>query len=432
MYGNKTSRSGYCIHARDPELRRKTLRTTAIRIAFVGTILALSCWLQAQTFTVLHAFNGPPSDGANPFAPLISDGAGNFYGAAETGGASCCGTIFRLNKSGEKTLYNFTGGADGGFPGAGLIRDAAGNLYGTTQHGERSGVGTIFKLSPTGQLTTLYQFTGGSDGGYPLASLIRDAAGNFYGTASSGGDLSCNQGIGCGVVFKLDTTGKETVLYSFNAIGGGQFPVAGLIRDAAGNLYGTTPSGGDTTCNSPFGCGVVFRLDANGKETVLHKFAGGTADGSFPESGLIRDAHGNLYGTTSEGGGAGCFGAGCGIVYSMNKNVETILYRFTGSGGDGSYPDAKLYLDAAGNFYGTTEFGGDTSCNSPFGCGTVFKLDSTGQETVIHIFNRFTDGGAPIAPLIADRAGNLYGTTLNWGPSNCNQYGCGTVFKIAP
>src|SRR5207248_5216092 len=105
---------------------------------------------------------------------------------------------------------------------------------------------------------------------------------------SSGGNLSCNFGAGCGVVFKVDTTGKETVLYSFNAIGGGQFPVGSLTRDSAGNLYGTTPTGGDTNCNSPFGCGVVFRLDASGRETVLHKFAGGATDGSFPEAGLIR------------------------------------------------------------------------------------------------------------------------------------------------
>ena len=278
-------------------------------------MFALACCAEAQTFTVLHAFNGPPADGATPFSGLIADSADNLYGTAESGGASCCGTIFRLNKNGEQTLYNFTGKADEGFPGGGLVRDASGNLYGTTQQGERSGTGTIFKLSPSRRLTTLYRFTGGRDGSGPEGTLIRDAAGNLYGTALQGGDLSCNEGYGCGVVFKLDTTGKQTVLFRFNAIGGGQYPVASLVRDAAGNLFGTTPTGGDTSCNSPFGCGVVFKLDTNGKETVLHKFTGKAGDGAFPEAGLVADAHGNLYGTTAEGGGTyASFIAACEAV----------------------------------------------------------------------------------------------------------------------
>src|SRR5437764_2772631 len=205
-----------------------------LSIAAILLVAGASLLAQAQTFTVLHTFNGPPADGANPFAGLVLDSAGNLYGTAEAGGASCCGAIFKLSASGQETvLYDFTGGADQGFPGGGLLRDAAGNFYGTTQHGLRSGAGSVFKLTAAGKLTTLYQFTGGVDGGYPLGTLIRDSAGNLYGTASSGGNLSCNFGAGCGVVFKVDTTGKETVLYSFNAIGGGQFPVGSLIRDSA-------------------------------------------------------------------------------------------------------------------------------------------------------------------------------------------------------
>jgi len=407
------------------------VRPLSVR-ALLGTLIfAISLWAHGQTFTVLHAFNGPPSDGANPFAGLTFDSSGNLYGAAEAGGASCCGAIFKLTKTGQETvLYNFTGGADQGFPAGGLVRDSAGNFYGTTQHGLRSGAGSVYEVTPTGQVTTLHSFTGGTDGGYPLATLIRDSSGNLCGTASSGGNLSCNSGAGCGVVFKVDSAGNETVLYSFNAIGGGQFPVGSLVRDSAGNLYGTTPTGGDTSCNAPFGCGVVFRVDPTGKETVLHKFSGGT-DGSFPEAGLIRDAQGNLYGTTAEGGGSGCLGIGCGTIFKVNRSVETVLYRFSGSPADGSYPNANLLRDSAGNLYGTTRYGGNTAC-APLGCGMVFKVDSTGKESVLHFFAQTTDGGAPLSPVIRDAAGNLYGTTSNWGPTTCNQYGCGTVFKVGP
>jgi len=399
-------------------------------VRLYGIILFALCPLAlAQNFTVIHAFSGPPSDGANPFAGLTFDGAA-LYGTTETGGGSCCGTIFKLTGNGlETVLYNFTGGADQGFPAGTLIRDAAGNLYGTAQHGERSGAGSVFQVTPSGQLTTLYQFTNGTDGGYPLSGLIRDENGNLYGTASSGGVLSCNGGGGCGVVFKVDPAGKENVLYAFDAIAGGQFPASSLVHDGAGNLYGTTPTGGNTACNAPYGCGVVFMLSPTGKETVLHTFAGGS-DGAFPEAGLTLDSRGGAYGTTVEGGGTGCLGIGCGIVFRINRSGFSIVYRFRGSP-DGAYPDANVVTDPTGNVYGTTEYGGSTEC-APLGCGTVFKLDGTGKESVLHTFHMATDGGAPLDPLVRDRAGNLYGTTSNWGPSTCNQYGCGTVFRLTP
>ncbi len=190
----------------------------------------------------------------------------------------------------ETVLHRFTGGADGSFPPAGLVRDTAGNLYDTTEGGGTHGDGTVFKLDTTGKETVLHSFTGGVDGRDPKAGLVRDNAGNLYGTTFSAGDLACGGGFGCGVVFKLDTTGKETVLHSFTGGANGTNPAAGLVRDAAGNLYGTTYAGGDLACTpvgGGSGCGVVFKLDATRKETVLHRFIGGK-DGNSPATGLVR------------------------------------------------------------------------------------------------------------------------------------------------
>ena len=284
-------------------------------------------------------------------------------------------------------------------------------------------------------LTILHSFAGGPDGAYPVASLVQDSSGNFYGTASQAGDLACNGGYGagsgCGTVFKLDPTGKETVLYSFTGTGGdGAIPWAGLVRAAQGNLYGTTSAGGDLACpnGNGYGCGTVFKLDTTGKETVLHSFTGTGGDGAFPEAGLLLDAQGNLYGTTAQGGDLGCpdgFGYGCGIVFQITNGQETVLHSFTGSGGDGAFPQAGLIEDAQANLYGTTSEGGNSACY--YGCGTVFKLAATGQETVLYAFTGAGDGGLPYAGLLQDAQGNLYGTTIGGGASSN-----GTVFKVTP
>jgi len=248
--------------------------------------------------TVLHSFAGAPTDGAFPVSGLIRDKAGNFYGTTRFGGASDFGTVFKLDSTGKETvLYSFTGGDDGGDLQAGVVRDSAGNLYGTTIEGGTFGVGVVFKLDPTGKETVQYHFTGGADGALPYARLVRDKAGNLYGATAYGG-------LGCGVVFRLDSTGNETVLYSFTCGADGAQPRAGLLRDKAGNLYGTTESGG----NSNFG--VVFKLDITGEETVLHTFTG--PDGLQVDAGLVRDPKGNLYGTTV-GGGA----SGNGVVFKL-------------------------------------------------------------------------------------------------------------------
>jgi uncharacterized repeat protein (TIGR03803 family) len=344
------------------------------------------------------------ADGASPWAGLIRDGAGNLYGTTPYGGASGYGTVFMLNKSGKETVLYSFAYSDGAWPYAGLIRDAAGNLYGVATGGGGSGYGTAFKVAKTGKETTLYTFSG-ADGATPFAGLVQDAAGNLYGTTSTGGASSV------GTAFKLAKTGKETVLHSFTGTGGdGSYPEAGLVRDANGNLYGTTVSGGASVY------GTVFELNKTGKETVLYSFSGGT-DGGYPLYGyLVRDAAGNLYGTTEL-----CGAWGVGTVFKLDKTgKETVLYSFT-EGADGGYPLAGLVRDAKGNLYGTTESGGASDY------GTVFKVDSTGKETVLHSFNGSTDGGSPYAGLLRDAKGNFYGTTSTGGAS-----GYGTVFKLTP
>jgi uncharacterized repeat protein (TIGR03803 family) len=369
---------------------------------------------ERPTYTVIYNFTGG-ADGGYPVAGLIRDAAGNLYGTAAAGGTPSfcadvvypgCGVVFKLDPQGNETvLYTFTGGADGAFPSAGLIRDAAGNLYGTTTGGGTYGGGVVFKLSPAGVETVLHTFTGGSDGSTPSGGLIRDAVGNLYGATSYAGTAH-----NCGTVFKLEPSGKETVLHAFTCLADGAIPSAGLIRDAAGNLYGTTLGGGSGDCYWG-GCGVVFKIDPSGTESVLYSFTGG--DGGSPYAGLVRDATGNLYGTTLYGGSSSLcnWAYGCGVVFKLDPSGrETVLHAFTG-GADGGQPRAGLILDALGNLAGTTD-GGATD----FG-GVVFKVDQKGHETVLYDFcsqSNCVDGQAPYAGLLRDRASHVYGTTY-WG-----------------
>jgi uncharacterized repeat protein (TIGR03803 family) len=391
-----------------------SLGSLAILLAFAAVAA------QAQTLTTLYSFTSG-ADGKPAYSGLVRDAAGNLYGTAQYGGIKrCplgCGTIFKLDATGKETLlHSFTGGADGSNPIAGLIRDSAGNLYGATSLGGHFKVGTVFKLDSAGTFTVLYSFTGAPDGAQPHSSLLRDEQGNLYGTTVSGGDLTCNPSGGCGTVFKVDSTRKETVLHTFTGGADGKFPQAALIRDAAGNLFGTTTSGGGAgggTCGNS-GCGTVFEVDNTAKETVLHSFSGGE-DGQTVFAGLVVDGQ-SFYGATG-GGSPPAFGT----LFKVDKTgIETVLYTFTG-GADGGFPFASLIHDAAGNFYGTTGSGG------AFGLGTVFKLDTTGKETVLYSFTGGADGGTPNGSLVRDTVGNLYGTTQLGGAFNL-----GTVFKIAP
>ena len=356
--------------------------------------------------TVLYSFTGG-ADGGNPYAGVIRDSAGNLYGTTSAGGTAGWGVVYKLDSAGhETTLYTFAGGADGGQPQAGVIRDSAGNLYGATVNGGPANAGVVYKLDTAGQKTALYSFTGGADGRDPSAGVIRDSAGNLYGTTSAGG--AAKAGGNAGVVFRVDTAGNETVLYSFTGGADGGSPYGGVIRDSAGNLYGTTNWYGTAYE------GVVYKLDTSGNETVLYGFPG-AADGNTPHAGVIRDSSGNLYGTTLYGGTTGT-----GVVYKLDATGhETVLHTFTG-GADGSNPDAGgVILDSTGNLYGTAGGGGTT------GAGVVYKVDATGQETVLYSFTGGTDGGGPDTDLIRDSSGNLYGTTRYGGTA-----GNGVVYKL--
>jgi uncharacterized repeat protein (TIGR03803 family) len=345
---------------------------------------------------------------------------------------------------GYKTLYAFKDGQDGAYPQAGLILDADGNLYGTALQGGVYGYGTVFKLSagPGGgwKETVLHSFnSNGHDGVSSVAGLIFDKEGNLYGTTYYGGNGPCTSGQfpGCGTVFKLAPLGggkwQETVIYNFMAGSDGAFPASSLTLDAAGNLYGTTASGGLGPCTfgGYVGCGTVFDLvpsTGGWTETVLHSFGGGT-DGQFLDGGVVMDSTGNVYGTTEQGGNSSCYhNYGCGTIFKLALSngvwTKTTLYTFSGSP-DGGWPVGNLVFDGAGSLYGVTLEGGGQ------GVGTAFELMSVSgnwTETVLHRFcSRMNcdDGALPFAGLIFDQAGNLYGTTGFGGRG-----GYGVVFKL--
>jgi uncharacterized repeat protein (TIGR03803 family) len=367
------------------------------------TILANPSAL-AQTFSVLYAFKG--TDGFGPRAGLVRDGAGNLYGTTELGGGGD-GEVFKLDKTNSLTqLHVFSSGTGGLLPFSQLARDSNGNLYGTTELGGSSNAGTVFKLDKTNHETILYNFTGGTDGGQPVAGLVRDAKGNLYGTTSSGGAAS-----GLGVIFKVTPSKHETVLHTFTGKKDGAQPMARLVMDSTGNLYGTAAGGGTA------GSGVVFKLDTANHFTVLHSFSSGK-DGAIPMADLIIDTAGNLYGTTFAGGANSL-----GIIFKLSPTgKETRLYTFVAA--KGGAPAAGLVQDTAGNLYGTTEFGG--SANG----GVVFKLNTGNNVSVLHDLcseQNCADGEFPVADLILDSKGSLYGTASAGGTGSS-----GIVFKVAP
>jgi len=425
VYATRQERSCYSAQNRG-ECRSRSRRSPQhSRLLWLACALAATGTAPAHAQTaregVVHNFGFPnPADGLGPTAGVLPDSEGNLYGTTSGGGAAGNGTVYKVDSTGRETvLYSFTGGPDGGNPYAGVIRDPAGHLYGTTRFGGTANAGVVYKLDTAGNPTVLYPFTGGDDGSGPIAGVIRDSAGNLYGTTGYGGDMNCGVSVGCGVVYMLDTAGHQTVLHTFMGGADGQLPV-GLIRDSVGNLYGTTANGGSACC------GVVFRLDRSGHEKVLHAFTGGN-DGGNPGAGVIRDSEGNLYGTTIAGGTDGF-----GVVYKLDTaGQETALYSFTGAA-DGGNPIAGVIRDSAGNLYGTTLYGGNlVNCPAteftPAGCGVVFKLDTAGNETVLYSFTGGADGGVPDAGVIRDPAGNLFGTTLQGGKK-----AGGVVFALKP
>jgi uncharacterized repeat protein (TIGR03803 family) len=367
----------------------------------------------AQTYTVTYKFVTTRLSGAHPAGALIQDASGNLYGTTTGGGSARLGTVFKLDPNGVETvLHSFTGD-DGAHPAGSLTLDEAGNIYGTTRIGGASDLGTVFKLDPDGNLSLLHSFQGGTDGAQPRGSLIRDAAGNLYGTTFFGGFG------GRGTVFKIDALGNESVIHAFQGVPfDGAYPAADLVQDAAGNLYGTTKGGGlPVVRNNGVKAGTIFRVTPGGQETVIYDFTQFRGTGFDPRGGLILDQAGNLYGTTRSTDR----GSGLGVVYKfdLNSNALTVLHKFDGT--DGGRALGGLVRDGAGNLYGTTS--SFPSCV----CGTVFKLDPNNVLTVLHTFTGNPDGRRPFASLLMDSANNLYGTTLLGGYREG-----GTIFKIAP
>jgi uncharacterized repeat protein (TIGR03803 family) len=389
----------------------------ALALAVVSVVLLVVSAAQAQTAKVLYNFKGGSSDGANPESSLTPDGAGNFFGTTYYGGLGY-GTVFELSPNGkrgwkEAVLYRFCSAqncTDGSRPNySDVIIDGAGNLYGTTFEGGANGAGVVFKLSPAGKSwteTVLYSFCSAQDcgdGRYPTNGLIADAAGNLYGAGDNG-------------TFELSPSGgdwMEQVIYRYSSLSNG---AAGLTMDADGNIFGIIYT--DTPSEQ---AAKIFELTPDGEggwtPTVLHKFSGAPVNGT-----LALDGAGNLYGTT------GSSNKHDGIVFKLSpgqngKWMKNTLHLFQG-GADGDDPWAGVVLDAAGNIYGTTLYGGQ------YGYGIVFELvpgrHGRYLEKILWNFN-LTDGAASVADLVLDSAGNLYGTTTGGGSN-----GWGVVFEVTP
>jgi uncharacterized repeat protein (TIGR03803 family) len=439
-------------------------KTTAFLAAIIGALLlAAGILANAQsdeipTYSVLYTFTGD-AEGAFPQAtnPLAMDREGNLYGVSANGGVSSnvgcgygCGSVFEVSRDGKESIeYEFTGvPTDSQRPDSNVIRDEEGNLYGTAFN-------LVYKISRSGHETELHNFTGGIDGGENynvdtrLWGLVRDREGNLYGAAPGGGlENGCPEaqypfdprnpplpGGGCGVIYKIDPRGRETVLYTFTGGADGGIPQGALVRDEEGNLYGTTLNGGNfnsLACrNNANGCGVIFKVDRHGKETVLHTFDALT-EGNTP-TGLVRDRDGTLYGTSTYGGNSvQSFGdLGYGVVYKLDASGKfTVLHNFTGLT-DGEWPTAPPLLTGK-DLYGAAA-GGGTTLNG--GYGVIYKLDRSGNDTVLYRFKGQADGSYPASQLTLDEDGNLYGTTEmggNFETSTCKlfDYGCGVVYKL--
>ena len=453
---------------------------------WLGIVLATVSTASAEwNEKVLYSFQSVP-DGATPVGAVVFDKQGNLYGTTRDGGSSSCpsvqqcGTVYQLAppaKAGdpwkETVLYIFKGNTskDGASPYGGLVIDAAGNLYGTTGYGGTGncvvlgilmGCGTVFELSPPKQKggpwteTVLYSFPTPKQGFVPWGDLAFDGAGNLYGATIYGGGkgTTCNPYYRyCGAVFELippKTKGgawTEKTLYGFKGVasgaqfGDGANPNGGLVLDGIGAIYGTTYFGGNNVkgeCQGGVGgtgCGIVFKLTppsqkgGNWTEKVIHQFDG--KDGSNSNAGVVFDGSGNLYGTTSFGPGP------YGLVFELKKPsgqvhswTETVLHTFSG-GNDGENPMAGLIFDTSGNLYGTALGGAIHG-------GVIFRLKPPGYGnswpfTVLYNLKGFPDGDHPTARLTFDSRGNLYSTTQYGGTgSGCGFTGCGAVFEVWP
>jgi uncharacterized repeat protein (TIGR03803 family) len=397
---------------------------TISRSVVAALVLALFATLAAplpalaQTETVLYSFCSANCDnGELPTGNLITDSRGNLYGTAAPGEGYNNGAVYKASFAGAVSpIYAWatTSTNLGNDPSGGVVMDSAGNFYGTTQTGGTNpNGGTVFKISPKGVLTVLYNFCSLSDctdGQFPLAGVILDASGNLYGTTWDGGTNDN------GTVYKISSDGTETVLYSFgNGASDGKYPQSNLVMDKSGNLYGTTTYGGLGSANT--GDGTVFEISASGVYSILYDFgAKGKIDGLNPAAGLTLNAQGHLYGTTAYGG-ANAHGTIFELIPGASGWKETILYSFVQS--NGSIPMAGVTIDNKGNIYATASEGGSGNW------GSVIELSRSGTATILYNFTGMPDAGGPESNVVLDSAGNLYGATSGGGAA-----GRGAIYKI--
>ena len=399
----------------------------------VVLLLVLASTAPAQTLNVLHSFSGG-KDGSQPVSGMTMDKAGNLYGTTSAGGSGY-GTVFKLTHKGSAwildPLYSFLGSNDGAGPVATPVAGTNGIIYGSTAAGgggscakiyEYSGCGTVFSLKPPLTAcktalcpwteTVLYRFSGFSDGAYPLGQLLFDQSGDILGTTAD-----YLQFVSEGTVYELTPSGggwSKSIAHRFSG-SDGQYPVAGVISDQSGNLYGTTYNGGAS------GYGAVYQLTRSGSswsEKVLYSFQNGS-DGANVSAGLVFDNAGNLYGATTTGGSGGG-----GTVFQLAPSgggwTLNVLYSFAGSAG----PASSLVMDTAGNRYGATLQDGANAM------GNIFKLSPSGggwNYTDLYDFTGGSDGANPFGSLLVDAGGNLYGTTEAGGAG-----GFGVIFELTP
>jgi uncharacterized repeat protein (TIGR03803 family) len=408
-----------------------TRRRAAIRLALLsGAALALSIPFGpaiAARYRVLYSFTGK-SDGGVPTAGLIVDQVGNLYGTTFRDGPGG-GVAFRFSPHGNYTvLHGFRADCsypstvaplicaypltDGAFPEPGLILDPHGNLYGTTWFGGPANDGVVYRINTDGSEQVVHAFTGGKDGFLPNGNLMVDGKGNLYGTTFEGGG-ACTESY-CGTVFKIAPDGTETVLHAFaGGADDGAGPNAGLISDNKGVLYGTTGQGGSDDA------GTIFSITPDGAEKMLYAFS--WRDLNHPTSPLILDKKHNLLGTTFY-----YQNTASGGIFELHRDGNwNRVYTFQGDAG-GVGPTG-IIRDTHGNLFGTAGAGGMTCGEELFGCGVVFQIAPDGTETILHDFGQTGGDGMAPNPLVVGRDGRFYGTTSQGG-----EYGFGTIYTITP
>jgi len=392
----KTTRSGFwqIVHS---ERSRSLLIRTAFILAGFALVVAAATVAGAQTYTDLYDFDN--THGADPQAILAQGRDGNLCGTTYNGGTKGAGEVFQITPSGSLTvLHNFDGGANGGYPQGGLTLGTGGNFYGTTYYGGANECcGTIFKIASRGNLTTLYSFTGGSDGAQPMAPPIQGTDGSFYGTTGPDSLFAPD------TVYKISSLGAFTPLAQLD--GRSHAP---LLQATDGNFYGTTIYGGGNECGI-YRCGEAFKVTPTGGLTILYYFD--ITHGEHPDAPLIQGSDGNFYGTAYAGGGHDRR-----VVFELTpQGAITVLHNFGDVPHDGYGPQAGLVQATDGNFYGATYSGGTGGCHG--GCGVIFQITPAGDYSILYNFDG-VHGEYPTSTPMQHTNGRIYGLASAGGTSD--------------